>query len=577
MKSDSKNRIQVKPKIALQGNKIAQKKKSTNSLVWALLAILGITVLVYGRALYNGFSPLDDDDYILRNPVIRDFSLSGLKSIFSSFYIGMYEPLTMLTYMIEYALFGLKPLPYHLTNILLHLLNTWLVFIFIDKLCGKKIAALFVAALFALHPMHVESVAWISERKDVLYTFFFLLSLLYYLNYAKANGKKKYYFVSLLFFIGSLFSKSAAVILTALVIGLDFYLGRKINAKSLLEKIPFLLLSILFGVISLYSQNIQQPTKDISMAFNSIDRIFLISYSLVFYPVKLLLPFNLSAIYYYPDKLGGFLPWYYYASLPLLCCIVWIIFRRSAYKKIMIAGFLFYFISISLVLQIISVGYTITADRYSYVSYIGLFFIAGYWISDMWKTKKKNFIMLVLAAILILFSYLSWVRIGIWKNGETLYTDALNKNNGNYLAWWSRGIYRSNNDNLPGALEDFDKALAINPGFNKAYKIRGMFRAQAGDKTGALEDLQKAISVEPDDAVAWENLGSLKVMMDDYKGAVDDYSHSLKLDSKSSSAYYNRGFTLFTLKDTAGACSDWTKAMALGHEKAADMVKEICK
>ncbi|NTW33679.1 MAG: glycosyltransferase family 39 protein [Bacteroidetes bacterium] len=206
----------------------ARKKESFKEIPkWTPIAILVFTTLIYIKALFNDFA-WDDEIYIMRNPFLRDFSINGIKVIFTSFYFSNFHPITTLTYFLEYKCFGINPFPYHLVNILLHLLNTWLVFKLVEQLSNKKITALVVSLLFAVHPMHVESVAWISERKDILYSLFYFLSLLSYLRYVKHGFSVKHYIWTLLFFIASLLSKSAAVTLPVLLIGIDIFRKRKI-------------------------------------------------------------------------------------------------------------------------------------------------------------------------------------------------------------------------------------------------------------------------------------------------------------------------------------------------------------
>ena len=168
MSGKTKKKANIKVRNLKQNKPSGSKKDlSTATPKWAIAAVIIFTALIYLRALNNGFANLDDDDYILKNPYIRDFSLNGIKAIFTSVYFGMYHPLTTLSYLFEFRWFGMSPPPYHIINILFHLLSTWVVYKFVDELSGNKITALIVSALFAIHPMHVESVVWIAERKDV--------------------------------------------------------------------------------------------------------------------------------------------------------------------------------------------------------------------------------------------------------------------------------------------------------------------------------------------------------------------------------------------------------------------------
>ena len=220
--------------------------------------------------------------------------------IFTIFYSANYHPFTTFCWALLFRFFGTDPLPYHLLNVLLHLLNTWLVFKITEGLSGRRITAIVVSILFAIHPMHVESVAWISELKDVLYSAFYLSSLLAYLHYLRNGFHKKFYVAAILFFLFSLFSKSAAVTLPVLLIAIDIYTGRKINARSLSDKIPFFLLALLFGILNLRAQGI----ANLSPYFGYVNRIFLFTGGLSVYFIKsaVTLPVLLIAIDIYTGR-----------------------------------------------------------------------------------------------------------------------------------------------------------------------------------------------------------------------------------------------------------------------------------
>jgi tetratricopeptide (TPR) repeat protein len=593
------------PKKNIQLNKPKTKQtkavgKSTGSFKipdWAPFAVIALTAIIYIRALYNGFASWDDDNYILHNDFIRDFSVQGFKAIFSSFYFANYHPLTTLTYWFEYSLFGLNALPYHLLNVLLHLLNVWLVYKLAEKLSGKKITALLVSLLFAIHPMHVESVAWISERKDVLYTAFYLLSLLMYLRFLKAENKTKFYFGTLIFFICSLLSKSAAVTLPIILIAIDFYKGRKFSMKMIVEKIPFLLLGILFGILAILSQQSTESISDLSLSYPIIDRIFLITSAVSFYIIKLFAPFGLSAMHYFPETHGGSLPWLYYASLPFLLILVWLLIRRSSYRKEILFGTGFFIIAISVMIQLIPVGFAVTAERYTYVAYIGLFYFIAQRITGLKKGQSKTIAVTAIIIFTAMFSYQSWNRIGVWKDGKTLFSDVIEKYPESFHAYWIRGNMKNNDEDLQGALADFNKSLECRPGFvfglinradvknklldykgalddmnvaiklkndvSEAYNNRGMAYDGLGDTVNALKDYDKAILINPKLAKAYNNRGVLKANTGNTSGAQRDIDMSISLDKDNADAYSNRGNLKAMLKDFKGSIEDYNYSLKL--------------
>jgi protein O-mannosyl-transferase len=551
-------------------HKPAEKKKNFSGFTkWLPFIIITFAALIYIRALYNGFASLDDDDYIKENLFIKDFSIHGIKAIFSSFYLGNYHPLTTLTYLFEHHFYGMNAFPYHLFNVLLHLLNIWLVYKLVEKISGKSITAFVVSVLFAIHPMHVESVAWVSERKDVLYTLFYLLSLLLYLRYQKSGFNTKYYIACIVMYILSLLSKSAAVTLPVLMIAIDLYKGRKINLKLLLEKAPFLLLSILFGILALMSQ--QAAIKDLSIAYSFIDRIFIFSYTISFYIVMLVAPMKMSAMHFYPNFYDGFLPWQYYASLPFLILIIItaiLILLRSSFRKELLFGIFFFLITISIMLQIVSVGNAITAERYAYVSYIGLFYIIGQWMSGINKIQLRNIIVALFVIFALVMSFITWDRIKVWKNGYSLFSDVINKYPDNHLGYWMRGNCKNQEEEYEAALSDYSKTLELNPNFSSCLVNRGHILNKLNNYKDALKDLVLAIKLDSTVAEAYNNRGMAYDGLRDTASAMRDYNKAIILKPKLQKAYNNRGVLKANEGNLAGALKDANTAITLDPEDA---------
>ncbi len=298
--------MRKKAKPAQQKNKVKKElnQEGNRYLKFILPAILLLTVIAFSTSIGNGFTNWDDNKYIQDNPNINDFSWHGIKTIFTSEYFDLYIPVTLFSLMAEYHWFGAAPKSYHVINLLFHLLNTALVFYFIKILSQRIEAAIIVSLFFAIHPMHVESVAWIAERKDVLFAFFYLTALIAYVKYTerKKEGKRPaslwFYFFTLAMFVLSLLSKPTAITLPGLLLLLDYYYDRKlVSFKTILEKIPFFVLSVLVGLAIVTSSG---KAQQIPPDYSFFDRIFLVTYAFAFYIVKLFLPFHLSAFYSYP-------------------------------------------------------------------------------------------------------------------------------------------------------------------------------------------------------------------------------------------------------------------------------------
>ena len=535
---------------------------------WAIFAVLLVTALLYSKALANGLTDMDDDSYILKNPYLHNFSFNGVKAIFTTFYSSNYHPLTTLTYLCEYNWFGLNPLPYHLVNVALHVLNTYLAYVLAMRLGGQKITALTVSVLFALHPLHVESVAWVSERKDVLYAFFYFASLIYYLRYLASGYRKKDYLVTLLLFIASLLSKSAAVTLPLLLVAIDVYKGRAINTRAWIEKIPFFLLSILFGILNILAQKTGGPVLLLFSAYGFLNGFFLFTSGIAAYLIMLIAPFHLSAIHYFPVVPGGSLPWPYYLSLPLLLVIAWLAARRSAYRKDILFGMSFFLIAISVMLQIVSVGEAYMAERYSYVAYTGLFYIAGQWLSGLADKNKKTG-MGIFFLFAIMFSALTWIRISVWNNSETLFTDIIDKNPGVQdvdLIYLLRANYRTHEGDLRGAYGDYTQAIDINPAFTfeyAAYYGRGHVCEMGGDVKSAINDYNKSISLNPAYPDVYNARGWDYFLSGDANAAISDLNNAISLNPAYAEAYNNRGWVYYKSGYAATALPDFDKAIQL--------------
>ncbi|HOY31755.1 MAG TPA: hypothetical protein PKW80_07740 [Bacteroidales bacterium] len=571
-------------------------KEAFHIPAWAIYAVLVITALVYIRALFNGFASLDDDIYVFENPYIKYLSFDTVKSVFTSFYFGIYHPLTTLSYMLEYHFFGLNPFPFHLFNIILHLINVYLVYILTGKLSGQRFTSVFVAAMFALHPMHVESVAWVSERKDVLYSLFYLLSLISYLRYIDSGYNKKHYVFTLLLFIASLLSKPSAITLFMLLLAVDIYRGRKISIGIFIEKLPFFALSVLLAAVT-YLQPKADDGTALLYAYTFVERIFLFTYSLAFYIVKLVVPFHLSAIHYHPETGGVAFPWYYYASLPFLMLLAWLVVRKTRLRRDKLFGITFFLVAISIMLPVLPIGLAITSERYTYIAYIGLFFVAGQGIVAIKNTMVRKAALILCALILAAFSYLSWDRIKVWESGITLFTDVIKKYPEHPDGYIKRAIIKKNQENYQSSLEDCNKALAINPNFTPGlsargstyiemknyeaaltdldlavklgsseadtYNNRGFAFQNVNDTVAAMRDYNKALKINPMKQVVYNNRSTLKAIMGNFPGALEDINKAISLNPDDSKAYCNRGNIKYFLNDFSGAVNDYSIAVKL--------------
>ena len=398
-----------------------------------LIMIVIVTALVYARTLQNGILNWDDHLLITNNNDIKSLSASNLKSIFTSYYLGMYHPLVTLSFACEYHFFGLNPVVYHATNVLFHLANVVLVFFLVLLLSQRHETALIAACLFGLHPMHVESVAWIAERKDVVYAFFYLSALIFYLRFIR-QGKLKNYWMLCSCFVLSLCSKTTAVTLPCILIIIDLYSRRKITKRTLLEKLPFVALSLVFGLIALHSQGGDTRTI-VGNSFNIIGRIFLASYALCYYLIHLFLPINLSALHLMPTTAGGILPAEYYLALLPLAILIFLGTRKSIVQREYVFGLSFFLVMLSLNIHLIPIGMAVVSERYTYVAYIGIYYCLGQlyvFFLDRYPAfffSWKKVIRAAAGLLVLSFGCVTYQRIGLWKSSLILFQDAAVKSN----------------------------------------------------------------------------------------------------------------------------------------------------
>jgi len=500
---------QINKNIIIKKVSIPEAKNNKQQL-WFLIIIALLCFVIYFPSLKYSIDVWDDPYYIINNPLIKSFK--NLTKIFTTSYLANYQPLTLLSYMFEYGFVKTSPFLYHFDNLLLHMLNSILVFLLIKKLSKNEIIGFFAGVLFAVHPLHIESVAWVSQRKDLIYSIFYILSLMFYLDF-KEKKATKYLIYSLVMFSISCLSKGMAVVLPLTLILIDFCFDKKFSIKTLANKIPFFLISIILGISAVVFQKeggaIGFTSKDV---FTVSDKFFFINYSFFFYIWKMILPFHLSGLYPYPMKSGNLPLMFYLAPLFNLIIFGGVLYSLKYSRKILF-GFGFYIINVIMILQILSVGSAIAADRYFYVASIGLFFIASLGIEKLNKLepfKKIKFSSYLIIFILVIyFSAISLNRMSIWKNAGTFWVDVTNKFPEIDVAWFNAGAYYFSNNKHDEALNYFNHALNINPNHLDALKWRGVIYGETNNFQGALNDYLKIIENDPNNSEAYSKVGEL--------------------------------------------------------------------
>jgi len=549
-------------------------EKSNRLTAWISIAIIVlVTYIAFSPSLHNKFTNWDDTVYVLENPLVVSNKVE-VKEIFKTPVSVNYHPITMLSLAWNYQNGKLDAKGYHMENVIFHLLNTCLVFFFILMLTKRNLLmAGIVALFFGIHPMHVESVSWISERKDVLYVFFFLAGLIAYLRYSESK-KTKWYILTMLFFVLSCLSKGMAVVFPVVLLLLDYLLEVKRERKIWIEKIPFFILSLIFGIVAFKIQQ-EEAIADAHL-FTVFQRTMFASYGAIMYVVKFFAPVNLSAYYPYPilDK-NADIPFFFYLSPFILLGIILSVYFFLRKERAVVFGLLFYFVSVALVLQFISVGTVIMADRYSYLSYIGLLYVVAYGIHKLWVQKTGTLallrypVLIITVVMAIGFSYETYARTQIWKDSETLWTDVINKSDGSAQAdkaYVNRGrYYHSINENNK-ALQDYNSALRLNPAYALAYNNRANIYKEKGFFDSALVDYNKAIALDPVSYLSYANRALILWNKNENEAAMKDFTKSISLNPQYWANYYNRGLFYFGIKEDEKAIADFTKGIGLNFD-----------
>ncbi|MBN1130423.1 MAG: tetratricopeptide repeat protein [Chitinispirillaceae bacterium] len=525
--------------------------------VLAIIAIATVTFFVFSPSLSNGFTNWDDDRLVLENYDIREFSKRNLTAILSKSYLNHYAPITMLSFMAEYSLFGTHPLPYHATNLLLHILNASLVFVLVSALSGKRRVALLTALLFAVHPLRVESVAWIAERKGLLSACFYFSSLLMFVRYRSA-GRGGWYVGSLLAFAAALLSKSMAMSLPFVLLLLDHVQGRRIDRKSLLEKTPFFLFAMACGIIAIIGAHDSADHHSVTL----VGRIMSPLMAIIFYVYKTVVPVHLCALY---DG-GGMSGWAAPTGMIILLALIVLVIHSRFDPKKKIFGSVFFLITLVPALQIVSSGgWTNLADRYSYLPQLGLLYLFAEMAADAHRRSgvpAQRMLVAGIAAVVLCCMVLTSRQCVVWRNSLSLWNDAISKCPG-AVAYCNRGIAWKSAGEIEKAIEDLDRSIRIDSSYAFSYGNRGELFIRQGDLESALDDLTRAISLDPRYANAYRNRGSIYLYRGEYDRALSDFEQDIRLNPWHAGSYYNRGLAYSLKNDFKRAVADYTQAIAL--------------
>jgi tetratricopeptide (TPR) repeat protein len=514
---------------------------------WFFCLILVVVTLLAYQPAWNGGFIWDDDEYVANNELLT--APDGLRRIwFSLDSPSQYFPLVYTSFRIEHALWGLNPVGYHWVNLLLHIVNALLVWRLLARL--KVPGAWLAGAIFALHPVQVESVAWITELKNVLMGFFFLLTLLAWIAFVDERTKRpwRFYVLALILYVLSLSAKTTACTLPAALLLILWLQKKPINAERILQIAPFFLLGLGMGLVAVWWERYHQGTSLALVPLGPIERILVASHAVWFYLGKLIWPSNLTFIY--PR-------WTIVATRPLeyawllagagLCAVIYF-GRRRLGRGVEVAA-VFFVTTLSPVLGFIMLFtfcYTFVADHYQYLASIGPIALASAGVASLAATFKGSRKLILGTALCVIgaLAVLTWRQSAMYGDIETLWRTTLLRNPGCWMAYNNLGNTLSEANRIPEAMDLFKQALRINPDNDAAYYNLGTALALTGRMSEAIAQYEQALRIKPNFAKAHNNLGNALLLTGRTSEAIDQYEQALLIRPNFAEAHGNLGAAL---------------------------------
>ena len=553
------------------------------------LILITITAISYWQVKDHNFITFDDPQYITENPQVKTgLTLESVKWAFTSLHVYNWHPVTWLSHMLDVQLFGLNPGWHHVTNLIFHIATTLLLFFVFHRMTKALWQSTLVAAIFALHPLHVESVAWVAERKDVLSAFFWMLTIGAYAYYVERPVVQRY-LLTILFFILGLMAKPMLVTMPFVLLLLDYWpLGRlqlsalkladpdkntkpasrkhkrkkvqknvvtetsqqhKIvqsvnpwsNLKQLAyEKIPFFILSVISCVITIIAQ------KDATYSIQELPLGYRITNAIVSYThyiVKMIYPVNLSVFYPRPNEIPS---WQTFGAMLVLICVTILVIQATRKFKYLAVGWFWYLGTLVPVIGLIQVGSQAMADRYTYIPLIGIFIMFAWGVHDVsrrWKNQKV--ILGIIAGILIIaLSFGTWVQVRYWRNNDILFKHALNVDARNWKAHYILAITSSQKGYIDEAIQHYQDALRFVPYESEIHKGIGLLLAAKGNIDEAISHFEKASQIDPHDTKAREFLEINLALRGNIKEAISHYKKALQINPSNPYLHYVLGEAL---------------------------------
>lgn len=572
--------------------------KKFGGLLGGLLAFF-----LFSKVIFFGFSNYDDNIYLTSNEFVKNLTLTNIAYIFTHQFYGHYFPITLTFTSFQYFFFGDWAGGYHLMNLLVHTLNTILVFELIKKFRFKPSEAFFAALVFGLHPIQVETVAWLGATNNVLATFFMLSAWLFYFVYLEKKTLFNYLILLTLFLVGCL-SKSSAIVFPILLFIIDIYLENKAYVKAFLLKLPLLVFSVLFGLISVKAANHFGSLAPVLESYSWFNVPFLVLYQLCFYGVLFIMPFRLKIRYNNPIEVNGLLPIEYYAAVIFIFIIVGI-FLYSKSKKQLLFLLSWFIVAVGLTLKFRYSTNVIGADRYAYF-FLPVFPLLLLNIKSINKYFKYGFLLLIVF-ISVVFTF---QRLEVWRNSKTLFQDLVENADGDSKPFLFRGLNFIKEKQYEAALIDLETAVKIdstsaknrnafataNLLLDKKQEAKSQYKKaieldpklpnpyfHLGNIYGAEAEYQKSeqyflkhLELNPSHGETYFWLGNIRIIDENYFGALQQYKKAEEHNYLTPALQINKGYCYLNLEENAKACAAFIKAKEMGSPNADALIAKHC-
>ncbi|MGD0597741.1 MAG: tetratricopeptide repeat protein [Sedimentisphaerales bacterium] len=525
---------------------IQAKQMAISRTVLICIALAAATFVAFEGVRSNDFVHYDDDKYITSNEYVqKGLSLESIKWAFTTWHQGNWHPLTWMSHLIDSTVFGMKPAGHHLVSVGFHIANVILLFLILKKMTGAIWPSAFVAAVFGLHPLGVESVAWVAERKNVLSNLFAFLTIWAYLWYSQKPGWRRYAVIAILFAAG-LLSKSMLVTLPFVLILLDYWpMGRFGGLKgwrwlwrAIVDKVPLLAMSAAFCVVTYLAQvNAGAATNMVSMPLGLRAENVMVSY--IRYIGKLFYPTSLAVLY--PLDANGYPLWETWGCLLLLLAVTTVVILERRKHRFLLTGWLWYLGTLVPVIGLVQVGVQAMADRYMYLPGIGIYIIVAWLASEAVAKLRLPKIVPAITGVVILVALLLITRTQVeyWKNSESLFRHSLDVTTNNYVMYSNYGQVLKSKGRLDEAIDNFRRALELNPGWVEVHDKLACALQDKGLDAEAVAEFELVLRIKPDKTDTRNSYGVALVKIKQYDKAIEQFTRVLTEDPCRVSALNN--------------------------------------